>query len=325
MPARSRSARCVLAPFVSPVVAGLGIAGFSGALLNLYWKTPGMHQPNDPRPTPQGTAISKDVWMARHRRRADRRRPARAGPRQEGRGLRDPAGQEARQAEPQGQEGGQEGTRRGPRTRRRGHQGCELRARPARAEGGEQGGREGSEAGQEGVLVRRRRQCAARSPRTRGPRSCRRSTTTVPSSPTRPSRPLMPPAAPSTSTARSWPSKAKQAADVARERRRRVRPRRGRARPSRPPTSPRGAVDDYAPVVAEQGQAGGRRRPRAPSTTTPRSWSRRPSRPATLAKDYADEYGPVVAKNAKQARDAAQAAAEQARVAGLRARDRVAG
>ena len=53
----------VLAPFVSPVVAGLGIAGFSGALLKLYWETPGMHEPNDPRPTVQGTGIAKDVWL----------------------------------------------------------------------------------------------------------------------------------------------------------------------------------------------------------------------------------------------------------------------
>ena len=53
----------VLAPFVSPVVAGAGVAGFSGALLNLYWNTPGMHPPGDPRPTQQGIGVSKDVWM----------------------------------------------------------------------------------------------------------------------------------------------------------------------------------------------------------------------------------------------------------------------
>jgi hypothetical protein len=53
----------VLAPFVSPVVAGAALAGFSGALLNLYWKTPGLHEPGDPRPTQQGTPIAKDVWM----------------------------------------------------------------------------------------------------------------------------------------------------------------------------------------------------------------------------------------------------------------------
>jgi uncharacterized membrane protein YphA (DoxX/SURF4 family) len=54
----------VLAPFVSPVVAGAGVAGFSGALLNMYWQTPGMHgEGNDPRPTQQGMPISKDIWM----------------------------------------------------------------------------------------------------------------------------------------------------------------------------------------------------------------------------------------------------------------------
>ena len=53
----------VLAPFVSPVIAGAAVAGFSGALLNMYWQTPGMHEPGDPRPTQQGTPLAKDVWM----------------------------------------------------------------------------------------------------------------------------------------------------------------------------------------------------------------------------------------------------------------------
>ncbi len=29
----------------------------------MWWKTPGMHQEGSPRPTQQGTAIAKDVWM----------------------------------------------------------------------------------------------------------------------------------------------------------------------------------------------------------------------------------------------------------------------
>ncbi|MGI8677812.1 MAG: hypothetical protein ACR2LX_03820 [Jatrophihabitans sp.] len=53
----------LLLPFVSPVVAGLGLATFSGALLNMYWNTEGLHEPGDPRPTQAGIPISKDVWM----------------------------------------------------------------------------------------------------------------------------------------------------------------------------------------------------------------------------------------------------------------------
>ena len=37
--------------------------GFGAGLTRLYWKTPGMHEPNDPRPTQQGSAIAKDVWL----------------------------------------------------------------------------------------------------------------------------------------------------------------------------------------------------------------------------------------------------------------------
>ena len=53
----------LLLPIVPAGVAGLGLMAFSAGLLGLYWKTEGMHQPNDPRPTQQGTAIAKDSWM----------------------------------------------------------------------------------------------------------------------------------------------------------------------------------------------------------------------------------------------------------------------
>jgi hypothetical protein len=53
----------LLLPVVPAGLAGLGLVGFSGALLALYWRTPGMHGEGDPRPTHQGTALSKDVWM----------------------------------------------------------------------------------------------------------------------------------------------------------------------------------------------------------------------------------------------------------------------
>ena len=53
----------LLLPNVSPRLAGLGLTAFSVGLLRLYWVTPGMHEPGDIRPTQQGTALSKDVWL----------------------------------------------------------------------------------------------------------------------------------------------------------------------------------------------------------------------------------------------------------------------
>ena len=52
----------LLAPIVPAWLAGV-LAGFSGALLRMYLKTPGMTKEDGIRPTQQGTAISKDVWM----------------------------------------------------------------------------------------------------------------------------------------------------------------------------------------------------------------------------------------------------------------------
>jgi hypothetical protein len=53
----------LLAPTVSPALAGAALTGFSGALLGLYARTPGMRKPGSVWPTQQGTGISKDVWM----------------------------------------------------------------------------------------------------------------------------------------------------------------------------------------------------------------------------------------------------------------------
>jgi hypothetical protein len=53
----------LLAPVIPAGLAGLALTGFSGALLGMYWRTPGMHAEGSPRPTMQGTAIAKDVWM----------------------------------------------------------------------------------------------------------------------------------------------------------------------------------------------------------------------------------------------------------------------
>jgi hypothetical protein len=53
----------LLVPVVPAVVAGAGLAAFSGGLLGLYARTPGMRKENSPLPTQQGTALAKDVWM----------------------------------------------------------------------------------------------------------------------------------------------------------------------------------------------------------------------------------------------------------------------
>jgi uncharacterized membrane protein YphA (DoxX/SURF4 family) len=53
----------LLAPFVSPVVAGAGLMAFSSGLLQMYRKTPGMTESDGIRPTQAGTAVAKDVWM----------------------------------------------------------------------------------------------------------------------------------------------------------------------------------------------------------------------------------------------------------------------
>lgn len=54
----------LLTPVVPPGLAGLGLTAFSGGLLGLYWRTPGLHEPGSVLPTPRGTAMAKDVWMA---------------------------------------------------------------------------------------------------------------------------------------------------------------------------------------------------------------------------------------------------------------------
>jgi len=53
----------LLAPFIPSRIAGLALACFSGSLLAMYLKTPGMTQPDGIRPTQEGTAVAKDVWM----------------------------------------------------------------------------------------------------------------------------------------------------------------------------------------------------------------------------------------------------------------------
>lgn len=53
----------LLLPIAPPVVVGAALVGYSGALLNVYWRTPGLHQEGNPRPTIAGSPLAKDVWM----------------------------------------------------------------------------------------------------------------------------------------------------------------------------------------------------------------------------------------------------------------------
>ena len=53
----------LLAPVVPVGVAGAALTAFSGGLLGLYLRTPGLHQPGSVWPTPDGLGVSKDVWM----------------------------------------------------------------------------------------------------------------------------------------------------------------------------------------------------------------------------------------------------------------------
>ncbi|MFG2628195.1 hypothetical protein [Streptomyces sp. NPDC048473] len=53
----------LLAPFVPTRLAGLVLTGFSGGLLGLYLRVPGMREPGSLRPTRDGIPLAKDSWM----------------------------------------------------------------------------------------------------------------------------------------------------------------------------------------------------------------------------------------------------------------------
>ncbi len=53
----------LLTPFLPSRVVGAGLGIFSGSLVALYLKTPGMTLADGIRPSPQGTVLAKDVWM----------------------------------------------------------------------------------------------------------------------------------------------------------------------------------------------------------------------------------------------------------------------
>jgi hypothetical protein len=53
----------LVVPLVPSRYAGLGLSAFAAALLGMYMKTPGMRLEGSIRPSQQGTALAKDVWM----------------------------------------------------------------------------------------------------------------------------------------------------------------------------------------------------------------------------------------------------------------------
>jgi hypothetical protein len=53
----------LLLPVIPDALAGVGLVAFSSGLLGLYARTPGMRKEDGVRPTQQGTALAKDVWM----------------------------------------------------------------------------------------------------------------------------------------------------------------------------------------------------------------------------------------------------------------------
>ncbi|MGW6788364.1 hypothetical protein [Streptomyces chartreusis] len=56
-------AAALLLPVVPAAVAGAALTAFSACTLGLYLRAPGMHEEGSLRPTEQGTALAKDVWM----------------------------------------------------------------------------------------------------------------------------------------------------------------------------------------------------------------------------------------------------------------------
>lgn len=53
----------LLTPFIPTALVGAGLAAFSGGLVGLYLRTPGLRQEGSLRPTEQGIGIAKDIWL----------------------------------------------------------------------------------------------------------------------------------------------------------------------------------------------------------------------------------------------------------------------
>lgn len=53
----------LLAPFLPSKLVGLGLTAFAGTLVWTYLRTPGLTESDGVRPTQQGTAMAKDVFL----------------------------------------------------------------------------------------------------------------------------------------------------------------------------------------------------------------------------------------------------------------------
>lgn len=53
----------LLTPFVPSTLAGAALAAFGGGMVRMYLNTPGMTEEGSIRPTQDGTAVAKDVWL----------------------------------------------------------------------------------------------------------------------------------------------------------------------------------------------------------------------------------------------------------------------
>ncbi|MCA2189623.1 hypothetical protein [Nonomuraea cavernae] len=53
----------LLVPLVPSLLAGAALTAFAGGLLGMYLKTPGMRREGSLRPSPNGLALAKDVWL----------------------------------------------------------------------------------------------------------------------------------------------------------------------------------------------------------------------------------------------------------------------
>ncbi|MET7643167.1 hypothetical protein ABZS83_05880 [Streptomyces sp. NPDC005426] len=53
----------LLVPFVPTRLAGLALTGFSGGLVGLYLRVPGLREPGSLRPSLDGVPLAKDTWM----------------------------------------------------------------------------------------------------------------------------------------------------------------------------------------------------------------------------------------------------------------------
>ncbi len=53
----------LLTPVIPTGLVAVGLTAFSGGLLDLYARVPGMRRTKSARPTQQGLAVAKDVWL----------------------------------------------------------------------------------------------------------------------------------------------------------------------------------------------------------------------------------------------------------------------